>query len=97
MSQQANLSLKSSFIMKKLTIIILLFLSGCYSPKLIQESDLYLSEYVIEAHYLEVYQRLVKGFGICRENPFESHIDENKKTGFFSVYEKTQVWVGTSL
>jgi hypothetical protein len=74
--------------MKKLAIILIIFFSGCYSPKLIKETDLYLSEYVVEAHYLDVYQRMVKGFDICRENPFESNIDEDKKTGYFSVYEK---------
>jgi len=74
--------------MRKLIIILLLFLSGCYSPKLIKESDLYLSEYVLEAPYLEVYRRLIDGFHVCRENPFESHIDEDKKTGYFNVYER---------
>ncbi len=66
----------------------MIFFFGCYSPKLIKESDLYLSEYVVEAHYLEVYQRMVKGFDICRENPYESHIKEDKMTGYFNVYEK---------
>lgn len=72
----------------KLTIFFMIFFFGCYSPKLIKESDLYLSEYVVEAHYLEVYQRMVKGFDICRENPYESHIKEDKMTGYFNVYEK---------
>jgi hypothetical protein len=31
---------------------------------------------------------LAKGFDICRENPFESHVDEDKRTGYFSVYGK---------
>jgi hypothetical protein len=74
--------------MRNLTIFFLIFFSGCYSPNMIKDSDLYLSEYVLEAHYLEVYQRLVKGFGICRENPFESRVEDDKKTGYFSVYEK---------
>jgi len=74
--------------MKKLTIILLVFLSGCYSPRFITESNLYLSEYVVEVHYLEVYKRLVDGFRICTENPFESHVEQDKKTGYFSVYER---------
>lgn len=74
--------------MKKLAIILIIFFSGCYSPQMIKDSDLYLSEYVVEAHYNKVYQRMVKGFDICRENPYESHIEEDKKTGYFSIYEK---------
>ncbi len=74
--------------MKKLTLILMILCAGCYSPKLIKDSDLYLSEYVVEAHYFEVYQRLVDGFNICRENPFKSDFDEDKKTGYFNIYER---------
>jgi hypothetical protein len=74
--------------MRNLIILFFILIAGCYSPKRINETDLYLSEYVIEAHYIDVYNRLVKGFDVCRENPFESHIDEDKKTGYFNVYEK---------
>ncbi len=47
-----------------------------------------MSEYVLEANYLEVYLRLVDGFRVCRENPFESHFDQDKKTGYINIYER---------
>ncbi len=74
--------------MKKVIIVLLIILSGCYSPRSIPESDLYLSEYVIETHYFDVYQRLVDGFDVCTENPFESYIDEDKRIGYFNVFER---------
>lgn len=49
---------------------------------------MYLSEYVVEAHYFDVYERLVEGFNICRENPFKGEIDEEEQTGQFYIYKK---------
>lgn len=74
--------------MQRVLIVFLIFIAGCFSPRNINEGDLYLSQYVLESHYLEVYRRLNAGFQVCRENLIEGHIDEDKKIALFNIYEK---------
>ena len=76
------------FTMQRIIFIFLIFISGCLSPKSIPEKDLYLSQYVLESHYLEVYRRLNAGFQICRENFIENEIDEDEKIALFNIYER---------
>jgi len=74
--------------MRRTLFISLIFIAGCLSPRYISEKDLYLSQYVLESDYLEVFQRLNAGFQVCRENPVESEVDEDKKIASFDIYER---------
>jgi hypothetical protein len=74
--------------MHRIIIVLLIFITGCLSPRHISEKDLYLSQYVLESHYLEIYKRLNAGFQVCRENFIETDIDEDKKIAFINIYER---------
>jgi hypothetical protein len=74
--------------MHKIIIVLLIFITGCLSSRQISEKDLYLSQYVLESHYLEVYQRLQAGFQVCREHVIETNMDRDKKIALFNIYEK---------